>query len=67
MEVGEKVNTDAGEVIILDIQKDYLILFNPTGKKFIKAYGYDEKDEKVFWNGGAYYDSFKDLVENLKI
>lgn len=42
MEVGQRVNTGAGEVLILDIQKDYLILFNEENKQFIKANGYDQ-------------------------
>ncbi len=51
--------------MILDIQKDYLILFNEENKQFIKANGYDHENKKVFWDGGEYYNSFEDLVENL--
>ena len=40
MEVGQRVNTGAGEVLILDIQKDYLILFNEENKQFINI-GFD--------------------------
>lgn len=65
MEIGQRVNTGAGEVIVLDVQKDYLVLFNERNKQFIKANGYDENNQKVFWNGGEYYNSFEDLIENL--
>lgn len=65
MEVGKRVNTGAGEVLILDIQKDYLILFNQENKQFIKANGYQEDIDKVFWAQGEYYNSFEDLVKNL--
>ena len=65
MEVGQRVNTGAGEVLILDIQKDYLILFNEENKQFIKANGYDQDNETVFWNGGEYYNNFEELIESL--
>ncbi|MGO1370105.1 hypothetical protein [Senegalia sp. (in: firmicutes)] len=65
MKVGKRVNTGAGEVLILDIQKDYLILFNEENKQFIKANGYDQDDKMVFWNGGGYYNSFEELIESL--
>ena len=65
MEVGQRVNTGAGEVLILDIQKDYLILSNEENKQFIKANGYDQDNETVFWNGGEYYNNFEELIESL--
>ena len=65
MEVGQRVNTGAGEVLILDIQKDYLILFNEENKQFIKANGYDQDNGKVFWNGGEYYNNFEEIIESL--
>ena len=65
MEVGQRINTGAGEVLILDIQKDYLILFNEENKQFIKANGYDQDNGKVFWNSGEYYNNFEELIESL--
>lgn len=67
MEVGHRVNTGAGEVLILDIQKDYLILFNEENKQFIKVNGYDKNNQKIFWKGGEYYNNFEELVKNLKL
>ena len=67
MEIGQRVITGAGEVLILDIQKDYLILFNEENNQFIKANGYNKDNGKVFWNGGGYYNSFEELIENLRL
>lgn len=53
------------KILVLDIQDDYLILFNDQRSQFIKANGYKEDYEKVFWNGGEYYDSLNELIQSL--
>lgn len=65
MKIGERINTSLGELLILDIQDNYLILFNEYENKFIKANGYQEDYEKVFWNNGEYYFTLHELIENL--
>ena len=66
MRVGDKVKTGAGEVLVLEIQERYLILFNKEKGEFIKANNYQQDDEKLFWGQGEYYNSFNKLIENLK-
>lgn len=65
MEIGKRINTSMGEVLILDVQEKYLILFSEERKQFVKANGYKEDHEKVFWNGGDYYNSLNELIKNL--
>ena len=65
MKIGEKINTSMGEVLILDIQEKYLILFSEERKQFVKANGYKEDYGNVFWNGGDYYNSLNELIKNL--
>lgn len=66
MKIGDRIKTDLGEVLVLDVQKDYLILFSEKEKKFIKANDYDKNSSnKYFWQGGEYYINFDDLVKNL--
>lgn len=67
MEIGQRIKTGLGEVLVLDIQDKYLILFDDIGKKFVKANGYDKDSQgKIFWQGGEYYNSFTELVETLE-
>lgn len=65
MKVGEKVNTNLGKVLVLDIKKDYLILFNESEGKFIKANDWQEDYEKIFWGQGEYYNNLDDLIKNI--
>ncbi|MGO1581435.1 MAG: hypothetical protein ACTHWZ_08535 [Peptoniphilaceae bacterium] len=66
MQIGQRIKTDLGEVIVLDIKEKYLILFSEKEKKFIKANDYDKNSSnKYFWQGGEYYISLDDLVKNL--
>ena len=67
MELGKRIDTSMGELLILDIQESYLILFDDAGQKFIKANGYDKDQQgKYYWNGGEYYQNFTDLVAALE-
>ncbi len=66
MNIGEMINTSMGQLLILDIQKRYLILFDTEGAKFIKANGYEVKQGKAHWNGGEYYNSLNDLIAGLE-
>ena len=65
MKIGEKVNTSLGQILVLDVQKDYLILFDNLNNRFVKANNWQEDYEKVFWNGGEYYDSLNELIDSL--
>lgn len=68
MFTGDKINTSLGEAIILSNQeaKDYLILFVPEEAKFIKANGVSVHMGQAFWSQGEYYNSFEDLITNIK-
>ena len=67
IEVGEKtyVNDSIGNVIILDVQKKYLILFRENCS-FLKANDYFIKNGRLVWSNGEYYNTFNDLLNNLK-
>ena len=62
--IGKKiyVNDCIGEVMILDMSKDYLILFNPDTKKFIRVTGY-EVQYRLVWDGEEYYNSLEELIK----
>jgi len=66
MKAGKKISTSLGEVILLDVQEKYLVLFNEKKGEFIKANGYQkDSDGKIFWNSGEYYSSLNELIKNL--
>lgn len=66
MKVGNKIKTSVGEVILLDVQENYLILFNEKKREFIKATGYKKDNEgKIYWVQGDYYFNFNELIESL--
>lgn len=68
MYIGQRVMTSLGEVIVLDIKNDYLILMSISkeGSQFIKANIYNQDhDKKVTWNGGEYYSNLDELIKNL--
>ena len=66
-DLGEKiyVNDSIGNVIVLDVQKKYLILFRENNT-FIKANDYFIKNDGLVWSNGEYYNTFNDLLNNLK-
>jgi len=68
IEVGEKiyVNDSIGNVIVLDIKEDYLILFRLDAGQFIKANGYKVRYGKLVWNSGEYYNSLNELIKGLE-
>ena len=68
MELGQRINTSLGEVIILDIKRNYLILFRTDVNQFIKAngYNYNTNTNNLSWGGGEYYQNFTDLVAGLE-
>lgn len=65
IEIGGRINTDAGQVIILDVTKKYLVLFNDKIGQFIKANDYKEYNNKIVWGSGQYYFSLEELIKNL--
>lgn len=69
MNIGDKIyiNDSIGEVIILDIQKDYIILFRLERIQFIKANGYNKAaGNTIAWNNGEYYNSLMELMKALE-
>lgn len=67
MEIGKRINTSSGELIVLYIQDKYLILFDDATGKFIKANQYDkDSNNKYYWMNGEYYNSFKNLVDRIE-
>ncbi|NLZ34712.1 MAG: hypothetical protein GX889_07365 [Clostridiales bacterium] len=66
IKVGEKiyVNDSIGNVIILDVQKEYLILFRENCT-FIKANDYFIKNGRLVWSYGDYYNSFIELALDI--
>lgn len=65
MNAGERIKTGLGEVLILDIKDNYLILFSDLEGKFIKANGWYKMRDKIIWSSGEYYNSFDDLVDSF--
>ena len=67
MNIGDKiyVNDSIGNVIILDLQKNYIILFRLERVQFIKANGYEIKNNRLIWNDGEYFNSLNELVNAL--
>lgn len=67
MRVGQEiyVNDAIGNVVILDIQEDYLVLFNAERGKFIKANHYYNEGGKLSWEHGDYYLDFDKLIEAI--
>ena len=68
MKVGQGlyVNDAIGNVRILDIQKEYIILFKENGQ-FVKANKYYYENEKLTWEHGGYYNSLNELISVLEI
>lgn len=65
--VGKTFNIDTlGEVVILDIEKDYLVLAVLDKNKFVVCNSYWIDVSGLCWLNGNYYSSFKDLVKGLK-
>lgn len=62
--VGKTFNLDTlGEVVILDIEKDRLILSVLDRNKFVICNSYWIDESGLSWLNGNYFDSFKDLIE----
>lgn len=67
MKVGQEiyVNDAIGNVVILDIKEDYLILCRLGNGTFIKAKDYCMENDKLSWEHGEYYWSFDKLIEAI--
>lgn len=67
MKVGQEiyVNDAIGNVVILDIKEDYLILCRLGNGTFIKAKDYFMENDKLSWEHGEYYWSFDKLIEAI--
>lgn len=67
MRVGQKIyiNDSIGNVVILDIKEDYLILFRLGNGTFIKAKDYYIENDKLSWEHGDYYLNFDKLIEAI--
>lgn len=67
MRAGKRVTTSLGELIVLDVQEEYLVLLNEEDGKFIKANTYYYSGNKVVWNEGEYYSRLNDLIESVNM
>lgn len=65
MSIGEEVRAEGTNILVLDIQKNYLILFNKYKKQFIKANNWKEYYEIVSWSSCEYYFSLNELIKNI--
>ena len=59
------VNSAIGNVIVPDVKKDYLILFNPDSVKFIMANNYKVSPNGIHWDSGEYYNSLNELIKGM--
>lgn len=68
MKIGDMiyVNDSIGNAVILDKQKDYIILFRLERGQFIKANGYKINGDNISWCNGEYYNNLNELIEGLK-
>ena len=41
MELGKRIETDIGNLLVLDVQDNYLILFDDLENRFVKAINYE--------------------------
>lgn len=60
------VNDSIGSAIVLDKQKDYIILFRLSSGQFIKANGYKINGDDISWSSGEYYNNLNELIEAIK-
>ena len=65
--VGDKlyVNDAIGNVVVLDIQKEYVILFKENGQ-FVKANKYYYENKKLTWEHGGYYNNLTELIKSIE-
>lgn len=63
--IGKRVQSGPGEVLILDVKKDYLVLAMVGDSKFIIARGYEYENGRLYWAQGEYYENLDDLIANL--
>lgn len=68
MNIGDKifVNDSIGEVIVIDVKKDYLILFRLDAGQFVKANKYYYENGKLSWEHGSYYNNLDNLIQALE-
>lgn len=67
LKVGKKyfINDSIGEVVLLYIHSEYLIMLRLETGQFIKANGYEEVYNKIVWNSGEYFNSFIELALDI--
>lgn len=67
LRVGDKlyVNDSIGNVVVLDVKKDYSILFRLDIGQFVKVNKYYYENGKLTWEHGSYFNNMDDLVENI--
>lgn len=67
LKVGDKlhVSDSIGDVIILDVKKDYSILFRLDIGQFVKVNKYYYENGKLTWDHGSYFNSMDDLVKSI--
>jgi hypothetical protein len=64
LKVGQElyVNESLGDVIIIDVKNDYLILLRKETGQFIKANNYNFNSYKLSWEHGNYVNNFDDVI-----
>lgn len=68
MYIGDRLFTNAGigEVIVLDVKKDYAVLFRVETSSFIKANHCEYNGHRLVWNSGEYYWTLDELIKSYK-
>lgn len=65
LEIGMKVTSSLGKVMILDVKEKYLVLFRLDHSSFVVANGYEYKNGKLSWSNGDYYNSLDEVMKNI--
>lgn len=68
LQVGKRVyiNDSIGEVIILSVKDDYLILCRLDSGRIVKANTYYLEGNKIVWEHGEYFNNLDDYIVSLK-
>lgn len=65
MDLGKRIETEIGNLLVLDVQDDYLILFDDLENRFVKAINYESDYLKTYWEEVKYFNNLTDLIKNL--
>lgn len=65
MKLGKRIETDIGNLLVLDVQDNYLVLFDDLENRFVKAINYESDYLKTYWEDVKYFTDFTDLIKSL--